>query len=161
MPPTGQFGPPQLTQLQVCGQRYQEGAPASAAACSCGTFAIGMCTTCGIPVCGDHSWLVDQHRYCNVHANAEAAIVRARIEQERQQATLDAQQMADETISGAQRYVHAFLVAAYAVGCPGAHPIWRSPGWRKENQRGPAIWQGWPDSVATWSASAPYCFPLT
>jgi hypothetical protein len=32
--------------------------------CSCGTFAIGRCTSCGAAVCGDHSLLHEGKRIC-------------------------------------------------------------------------------------------------
>lgn len=41
---------------EVCGHRYQEGGSvASLGLCGCGIAAIGMCTACSRPLCGDHA----------------------------------------------------------------------------------------------------------
>ncbi len=41
---------------RVCGHRYHTGTPErTAPMCRCGTYAIGVCGTCGTAVCGDHS----------------------------------------------------------------------------------------------------------
>jgi hypothetical protein len=38
-----------------CGHRYHAGPTGTLVVCVCGTFAIGYCAECGVPVCGDHS----------------------------------------------------------------------------------------------------------
>jgi hypothetical protein len=38
-------------------------------ACDCGTFAIGKCQSCGRPVCGDHSSLVEGRWLCDSDAD--------------------------------------------------------------------------------------------
>lgn len=37
----------------------------SAAECACRTFAIGTCSGCSAPVCGDHSMVVQGSRFCS------------------------------------------------------------------------------------------------
>lgn len=50
---------------QVCGVRYHEGTVGvDTPLCSCRTFSIGVCSTCGSPVCGDHSELSSGLRLC-------------------------------------------------------------------------------------------------
>ncbi len=54
-----------------CGRRYHETSTVGASAgnppsCSCGTFAIGQCTHCGTPLCGDdrvHILAVNGHQW--------------------------------------------------------------------------------------------------
>lgn len=58
-------GPPFIEREAVCGHRYhlpqgREGA----GSCECGTFAIGLCSSCGRDVCGDHSDLRAGRREC-------------------------------------------------------------------------------------------------
>jgi hypothetical protein len=59
---------------QPCGNAYQEGdALASAPTCTCGTFAIGICTACSQPTCGIHSSLVSGARVCGSCQRAAAS----------------------------------------------------------------------------------------
>jgi len=52
-------------QTEDCGTRYHVGAPSeSSVTCSCGTFAIGLCDSCGQAICGDHSELLGGKRNC-------------------------------------------------------------------------------------------------
>jgi hypothetical protein len=49
---------------KVCGARYQFGSvQTTAGTCWCGTFAIGLCSSCNGSVCGDHSTLRSK-RFC-------------------------------------------------------------------------------------------------
>ncbi|MGW6441531.1 hypothetical protein [Lentzea sp. NPDC055074] len=64
-----------------CGQRYHAGGDRGRnTTCACGTFAVGVCTSCGTFVCGDHS-AGGAQRMC--FACVEAA--RAASEQQEQQ----------------------------------------------------------------------------
>lgn len=67
-----QMEPHDEVMSRVCATRYHVGGPISTALCACGTFAIGICPQpeCGIPVCGDHSRLMDGQRLCLGHANS-------------------------------------------------------------------------------------------
>lgn len=48
-----------------CGTKYHVGVPSeSSVTCSCGTFAIGLCASCGQAICGDHSELLEGKRNC-------------------------------------------------------------------------------------------------
>lgn len=86
--PTGQFGPQHITTHQTCGQRYQEGAGASAGlvcVADCGRFAVGRCSNCGQPVCGlcspgNGPLLCPEHRD---EANAAAVEYQAELERQR------------------------------------------------------------------------------
>lgn len=49
---------------------------ASLEMCSCGTFAIGRCSGCGIPVCGIHSALHADRRLCLEHMAAEDTVAK-------------------------------------------------------------------------------------
>lgn len=57
---------------EICGYEYHEagavGTTSATPACSCGTFAIGRCDSCGRPVCGYHSALRATKRLCTAHA---------------------------------------------------------------------------------------------
>jgi hypothetical protein len=50
----------------VCGYRYHTGGGGGTQMCACGTFAIGLCHDCGVPVCG--GLLVSGHRPANLSA---------------------------------------------------------------------------------------------
>jgi hypothetical protein len=85
------MGPQGFTQSLTCGFEYHEvagGNVAAPTACECGTFAIGVCTTCGKPVCGNHSSVRDGKRLCvednsaaDIAGKDEALRVRARVAQ--------------------------------------------------------------------------------
>src|SRR4051794_39289044 len=49
--------PVESQQFTPCGNRYHDGSAESIAGaqCDCGTFAIGLCSSCNRPICGDHS----------------------------------------------------------------------------------------------------------
>lgn len=49
--------------------------------CSCGTFAIGLCTECRQAVCDDHSALWGNRRLCSQHYSAAAALEAKRREE--------------------------------------------------------------------------------
>lgn len=53
---------------RTCGHRIHisAGGPMTES-CSCGTFAIGRCASCGASVCGDHSELYEGRRLCSAH----------------------------------------------------------------------------------------------
>lgn len=80
----GQPGPPEVSQWVACATQYQEGdAASSGPLCSCGTFAVGVCQTCGQPVCGYCSSMVSGVRECNAHVAERAAREAEEREQER------------------------------------------------------------------------------
>jgi hypothetical protein len=107
--------------LRPCGHRYHEGTPQGGQLCSCGTYAIGVCLRCSVPVCGDCSQLVSTERLCSRHA---------------QQVLVEAQQRAQREAAAATRREHvnhrdndalfaAFLEEAARRGNPGAIDYWR------------------------------------
>lgn len=70
----------------VCGHRFHSSVrDGITESCSCGTFAIGRCAICRVPVCGDHSALDEARRLCSTHWNDEhsAATKRARVDENR------------------------------------------------------------------------------
>jgi len=72
--PSGVEGP--LEEPVACGFRYHTSGPSqpgSALLCSCGTFAIGQCATCGDAVCGDHSTQTNLGRLCGECLASERA----------------------------------------------------------------------------------------
>jgi hypothetical protein len=75
------LGPPVIETVSECGAEYQDGVPATAAACACGTFAIGRCAECSQPVCGTHSgiWGGGKRlcRDCRARASAAQAARKA------------------------------------------------------------------------------------
>jgi len=89
---------------RVCLQRYHEGAAASGEECRCGTFAIGRCARCNLPVCGDHSRLVGKVRLCDEHAKeaqrdeAATAAERARAVEKRSAEARLIQETIDQTL---------------------------------------------------------------
>ena len=67
----GNPGPAPRPLERICGNRYQEGAPMTAAPpqCWCHVFAVGSCASCGQMLCGDHGerdgaghWVCVAHR---------------------------------------------------------------------------------------------------
>jgi hypothetical protein len=75
-PPGGRFGPATVSSSSVCGNTYAEageGSPMNTATCSCGTFAIGICTECGEPVCGNCSVVSGGKRIHRTLARKRAA----------------------------------------------------------------------------------------
>lgn len=73
----------------VCGNHYQEGAPASAQApqCACGMFAVGRCADDGTWVCGSHGSMYGDGQFvcgnCWARRNQEAKAARQRQMQEK------------------------------------------------------------------------------
>ena len=65
-PTTTAGGTVMVPQPVPCGHRYHDGSAVTSSPqiCSCGTFAIGLCGSCGSPVCGDCSTLHEGHRVC-------------------------------------------------------------------------------------------------
>ena len=59
------------TLAATCGFEYQEASSTNAEPCSCGTDSIGTCRACSQRVCGLHSRIVGDLRYCQVHAQEE------------------------------------------------------------------------------------------
>src|SRR5262245_12602788 len=81
-------GPPQLgprvtEYVTICGHQYMEGPVQEAPLCSCGTFSIGICASCGQPVCGDCSEIVDGRRTCRRHGIEARREATRKREQER------------------------------------------------------------------------------
>lgn len=65
--PDGTVRPLDQTSRRLCGHQYQDFAPSPGTVpptCSCGTFAIGLCVECNLPVCGLHSSISDGRRLC-------------------------------------------------------------------------------------------------
>ncbi|MEV4317931.1 hypothetical protein [Actinocrispum sp. NPDC049592] len=88
-PATGQM----VGRTIMCGQRYHAGdGKEHRGICACGTFAVGICMSCRIFVCGDHS-TGGERRICL--ACAEAAQVAAEQEKQRQIAEETAQREAE------------------------------------------------------------------
>ena len=55
----------------ACGHLWQDGSGQGGPVChECGTFAVGRCPTCGVAVCGMHSWLMAGRRLCRTDARA-------------------------------------------------------------------------------------------
>lgn len=82
IPAGAQGNPVDVPLYGSCGHRFQTGpSPAGAAQCTCGMFAVGRCTTCDQPLCGDH---VDRYAgqvMCEAHAAALRTSDRRRDEQ--------------------------------------------------------------------------------
>jgi hypothetical protein len=81
-PPTGQFGPERVWASAICGTTYPEagdGTQRIGATCACGTFAIGICTECGEPVCGNCSVMAGGKR---VHRSTGRARAKEKADRE-------------------------------------------------------------------------------
>ena len=113
----GRPGPEGLPVPSACGRRYHE-TPGTAAQslCDCGTFAIGLCTQCHRPVCGDCSALHQGSRWCAACVAASEAAQR----QDVASAALTAELRAQGLLS-------AFVSAMSLAGNPGAVDIWPIP----------------------------------
>jgi hypothetical protein len=81
-PGGGNWGPQPIAWQEPCNTEYHEVAGDQELdhemplACSCGTFAIGQCPSCGVAVCGTHSLMRSGQRLCldcNSRAEAEAS----------------------------------------------------------------------------------------
>lgn len=77
-------GPMVLESTAPCGTEYQEGQGAIGSLCGCGTFAVGICASCGQAICGAHSGLFKRRRLCgDCRRSAEAAaVINAQAERE-------------------------------------------------------------------------------
>ncbi len=73
-----------------CGHRFHADSRREAAGnyCTCGTYAIGVCAECRVPVCGDHSDLLGGRRLCSARcwASAYSETAEGRVAAERQAA---------------------------------------------------------------------------
>lgn len=72
-------GPAVIRTEILCKVRYQERPAGGSALCACSTFAIGLCSKCRAPVCGDHSRLVSGERLCQAHAAKASEAVAPRV----------------------------------------------------------------------------------
>jgi hypothetical protein len=61
------MGPPVVYVTRECGNEYMEGPVVQELMCACGTFAIGLCQDCSRPVCGMHSGIFGDSRFCSEH----------------------------------------------------------------------------------------------
>lgn len=61
------LGPPAFQTTRECGNEYVEVVGTPGLTCPCGTFAIGLCQQCSLPVCGIHSAILDDSRLCGNH----------------------------------------------------------------------------------------------
>lgn len=63
----------------ICNHLWQEGSSSlnrAAPVChECGTFAVGRCPSCGLAVCGLHSWLMNERRLCRTDALAAKKVI--------------------------------------------------------------------------------------
>lgn len=95
--------------------------------CGCGTFAIGRCVECGVPVCADHSALRDARRLCDSHWRiaSQAAAARHRAEE-------------DRSVEAFERTLDSFAKTANRFGSPGLSrfPLCPDKGWRGRSDKG-------------------------
>jgi hypothetical protein len=69
----GNVGSVPIPIYEPCGHRYQASAQETMSeACACGMFAVGLCSRCGAPRCGEHSGFLDGKFVCDTHV-AEVA----------------------------------------------------------------------------------------
>lgn len=61
------LGPPVFRTTRECRNEYAEGTGTQGLICPCGTFAIGLCKECSLPVCGEHSAILVDARLCGNH----------------------------------------------------------------------------------------------
>lgn len=145
---------------RTCGHRYQTGMPAEGAAmCRCSTFAIGVCHTCRVPVCGDHSGVIDETRLCGSHSSelqslrsAESAAELERSEADRQQRLLAKHEAEAKKLVEARTLVNDFLARMAEASNPGAQSIWEHDGvhYSHTRKRAKPAWQGWHHSSQSW-----------
>lgn len=113
------FQPAVRSEFRTCHHRYHEGDEAVSsdpALCRCNTFAIGQCTECGVPVCGDHSDLWDEHRVCLDHL---AYFIEIRLA-ERTQAEEKRRSATNEWQRDRRGQITRCIEALRAAGSPGA-----------------------------------------
>lgn len=158
-----------------CEAVFKHVDPSGTASCSCGTFAVGRCAECQMPVCVDCSKRVDGRRLCTRHATAaiaEATKQRRAAEHqaELQRAAAASQKLAEEKqrlqriadpferlCVALQRLTHIYVQGITHVRsslsgtllteiCP---ELWPSPPAESDWQTEPP-WNG--DDVARWFA---------
>jgi hypothetical protein len=134
-PPTGQFGPEWIDVAVPCGSTYAEGIGQGpiAPACSCGTFAIGICEECGEPVCGECSGMYGGKRIHDRHALQ-------RVDAQRQQETENARRESEKKAAEHRRAIDAYESAH------GGHDYLDS--WADEIKRGLAAHPGADQSIS-------------
>ena len=156
-PPTGQLGPQHVTTSRICGQRFQTGAPLPSplgcTASGCGFFAVGRCSQCGAPVCGQHLGDHQGTSLCPIHlAEARAEVsARARAQQEAMAAAQAGRHRSEQ--AEAQADLARLLGAARTAGVRGSVALWdarvlrkASGGYRdptRSEQQDPP-WRAWP-----------------
>lgn len=142
------FNPPyprpvHQTVTQACGNRYHEAERGARTTdrletCACETFAIGRCSDCATPICGDHSALVDDLRLCTVDARtrtrsaADAATAQAAQElaarQEAEQQARDNEAVRIAALPAAtKKQVHQFLTWTGGSQHPDYGHVYRLP----------------------------------
>lgn len=100
-------GPMVIEKPRICGAEYQEGTPSmSDVTCWCGTFPVGRCTRCEVPVCGYHSDMSDRGRLCGNCLESDRNAAAAK------QAQIAAQQAAEVNDRKAR---HEQAVSAWAA----------------------------------------------
>lgn len=110
----------------ICHHRFHAARPTMSGEqtlCSCGTFAIGICTECGQSVCGDHSRVVDSVRLCDRHAGAVQDDL---LKREHEEATQRQREFESALAEAVDRFVEV-MNAAGNPGCKGSY--------RRENRR--------------------------
>jgi hypothetical protein len=97
--PAGMQGNPVDVPLyRVCEFKHQDGSgPRGTEQCSCGMYAVGACTRCGDPLCGNHLAYHGGSLLCPRHAAEIARVSAARAEEQQMRARLqDEQRLARE-----------------------------------------------------------------
>jgi hypothetical protein len=126
----GEIRPRPVSSSETCGRDYQEASAsvASMPQCTCGTFAVGTCSTCSAPVCGLHSDVFDGRRLCTFHfREAQAARERDR-EQERARQSQDRRAAIDAKAQAAaidEHWCRAALSRLAELGHPGSVPLYK------------------------------------
>lgn len=105
--PGGPMRPLDTQSHRPCAHRWHQrdaSLPLAPRCSRCGTFAIGLCAECTIPVCGDHSKLLEPGRLCMEHAqqieDERAAVRRKKADEARkdQARAKEALRLRDEQI---------------------------------------------------------------
>lgn len=119
--PSGIHGPTERYVEVGCAHRYQDGrdeASSHAPVCECGTYAIGECAECDIPVCGDCSGLWGPRRLCSLCFEEQRS---EQVAAESQR--LAAQAEAKAAVESAEAQKHAALVSARVARAGGSAAI--------------------------------------
>jgi len=142
-------GPETSVFTGVCGATYQEGPAANNdLVCGCGTFAIGLCQRCGVPVCGNHSTDRFGVREClNRVQDRQREAAEQRAEQERQAAAQEAEAKQQEADARAAALAHIKQMV-------GAMNSRKNPGTVKIINYTPAQARGRADATAIRSSGA-------